>query len=136
MQRQLKLVAICLANAGAHTLYNARTLPEGQEERGRTDAGRPSPFTANVTLNPISRAREWRASFQPTVFHAPNHDCVFLLRSVLKVKITRNDSRWDLENLFSYKCFSSYKHLIKSQAFPAEKISLDGTNFSDCNFTE
>lgn len=58
MQRQLKLVAICLGNAGAHTLYNVGTLPEGQEERGRTDAGRPSPFTANVTLNPISRARE------------------------------------------------------------------------------
>lgn len=80
MQRQLKLVAICLANAGTHThthtLYNARTLPEGQEERGRTDAGRPSPFTASVTLNLISHARERRASFQPSVFHAPNHDCV------------------------------------------------------------
>lgn len=71
MQRQLKLVAICLANADAHTLYNARAQPEGQEERGRTDAGRPSPFTASVTINPILRA-----SFQPAVLHAPNHDCV------------------------------------------------------------
>ncbi len=66
MQRQLKLVAICLANAGAHTLYNAHALPEGQEERGRTDAGRPSPFTASVTLNPILCA-----SFQHAVLHVP-----------------------------------------------------------------